>query len=105
VLAQFLVEAGAEGYFPVLAALALANVDPHHRFVNVGDLQVHDLGTTCSRTVRRHEQGAVVGSVGRFDQARHFFHAQDQRQVGWSLGVGRVFHAPTLTKGLDIKEA
>jgi len=66
-LAQFLVESGAERNFAVLAPFALANVNAHHRLVDVDDLKVSDLGTSCAGTVGGHQQRAVEWGIGGID--------------------------------------
>jgi hypothetical protein len=104
-LAQFFVESGAERNLAVLAALAFANMDAHHRLVDVGDLKVYDLGASCAGAVGGHEQGAVVGGGGGVDEPGDLFHAQHQRQRLLSLGIRRVFHAPRLAEGFDVEEA
>jgi len=50
-LPQCSVERRAKWHFAVLAALAFTNVDLHHRFVNVGYLQVRDLGPACAGAI------------------------------------------------------
>ena len=79
-LAQFFVQTRAEWYFAVLAALAFANVDALHRFVDVGNLKVDDLGAPCAGAVGGHEQGAMIWRVGCIDEPIDFLDAQHQRQ-------------------------
>src|SRR6516164_8963661 len=105
VLAQFLIQDGAQRDLAVLAALAFANVNALGRFVDVGNLQVDYLGAARAGTVRRHEKSSVIRSIGRLDEAIDFVHAQHQRQALFSFGIGSVFDAPRFVEGLHVEEA
>jgi hypothetical protein len=103
-LPQFLIQRGAERNLAVLAAFAFANMNAHHRLIDVGQLQVGDFSASCARAVRGHEQRAMERGVCSVDEAGDFFDAQDQRQAVFSFRIRRVFHAPRFTKDFDVKE-
>ena len=66
-LAEFLVERGAERNLAVLASFPFANVNTHHGFVDVSDLKVGDLGAPCAGAIGGHQQRAVEEAIGGID--------------------------------------
>jgi len=60
-LAEFLVERGAEWNLAVFASFTFANVNTHHGFVDVSDL------TPCAGAIGGHPQRAVEEAIGGID--------------------------------------
>jgi hypothetical protein len=79
--AQCIEEFGAEHDIAVLASLASPDMNDHPLAVDIADLQVRHLCSTCARGIERHQQNAMKGAVCRVDQTRHFFLAEHLRQM------------------------
>src|SRR5229473_2360684 len=104
VLTQFLEQLWAKHHVPIFAPLATLDVNDHALAVDVRNLQVGQLGASHSRGVERHQQRAMKGSASCIDESRHFFLAEDRRNVLGSFRIGGLGCAPALLESLGIEE-
>lgn len=79
---EFLEEPLGQEGVAILRALALVHANRHAIRVDVRDLEVDDFADPEPRGVGRHEQGPVLGVVGRVEQPADLLLAQDLRQLG-----------------------
>src|SRR5215472_5352284 len=104
VFPEFLEQLVAQHHVSILASLPALDVNHHALAVDVANFQVRQFGTAHSRSVERHQQGAMVGSTGGINQSRHFFLAEHRRQVNGLLRIGGLGDAPDLLERLDVEK-
>ena len=95
---------GTEHDIAILATFSPADVDHHSVAVDIGDLQLAKLGAPRPRATERHQYNAVKRSLGRVNEAGHFFGAQDARKVLRFLGVRCFGYAPWFFQRLNEEE-
>ena len=96
---------GAEHDVAILAAFAVLDMEHHARSVDVGHLEVGQLGAAHACAIEGDENGAVEGNGRGVDQAGDLFRAPDDRQVNALLRVGHFVAGPGPLQGLEEKEA
>src|SRR6266849_7684067 len=103
-LTQFFKQLWAKHHVPIFAPLATLDVNDHALAVDVRNFQVGQLGASHSGGVERHQQRAMKRSASPIDESRHFFLAQDRRNVLGSFRIGGLGCAPALLESLGIEE-
>ena len=86
-------------------ALALVDPDEHAFTLDIRDLEAHHFTDSQTRRIRGHQEGAVLGMLGRGKEAMEFLDAEHAGEslaigAGWQVQLG---HWPA--EGLDIQEA
>jgi hypothetical protein len=84
---------------------ALVHTDHHALAVDIGDLQVYDLGNTQARGVRGHQDGALLETGDRLEEGGDLLQAQDDRQSERLLRQRKVLVAPGSLECHAVEEA
>src|ERR1035437_8594037 len=69
--------------------------------VDVGDLQVTQLGSSQPGCIQRHQHGAMHQVPSRINQPRDLFRAEYSRQLPGALGKRNLIEQVGAPKGLD----
>src|SRR5271166_4256485 len=101
VLPQRFEQFRAEHDVPIFAALTALNVDHHALAIDVGNLQMCQLGAADAGRIERHQRDTIKRSARRVDQLRYFLRAEDGGQTQHLLGIRRLFGAPRPLERLD----
>jgi hypothetical protein len=94
----------AEHDVPILATFTALNMDHHALAIDVGNLQMCQLGAADAGRIKRHQQDAIKRRARRVDQLGHFLRAEDGGQAQHLLGIRRLFGAPRLLERFDEEE-
>ena len=101
VLSQSLQKLGSQQNIAIAAALALMDMNDHAFAVDVGDLQVTQLGSSQPGCIQRHQHRAMHQVPSRINQPRDFFRTEYSRQLPGALGKRNLIEQIGAPKGLD----
>ena len=101
VLAQSLQKLRGQQNIAIAAALALMDMNDHAFAVDVGDLQVTQLGPAQPGCIQRHQHGAMHQVPSRINQPRDLFRTEYGRQLPGALGKRNLIEQVGAPKGLD----
>src|SRR6266567_4047645 len=104
VLAQGIVQPGAEHDVAVPTSFSALDMDNHAPAIDVADLQRRHFRPAGSGSVERHQHGALKGCSVGINKTRHFFRAKDFRQADDLPRIGRLGNTPVPLENLDIEE-
>ena len=104
VFPQGLEQIPAEHDISILAALASLDVDHVARTVDIRNLQARQFGAPESGGVKRHQQRALEGRGGGFDETVDFLPTENGRKMNRLLRVRRQIRAPQLFQRPDVEE-
>src|ERR1700687_1432752 len=102
---EFFEQFRAEHDIAIFATLATLDTNHHALAIDVSDFQACQFSATCSGSVERHQQSAVVRSQSRVDELGNFFLAEDRWQVKYPFRIRSFSDAPGPLQCLAIEES
>src|ERR1017187_536615 len=101
VLSQSLQTVGGQQNIAIAAALALMDMNDHAFAVDVGHLQVTQLGSSQPRCIQRHQHRAMHQVPSRIYQPRDLLRTEYSRQLPGPLGERNLIEKVGAPKSLD----
>ena len=83
------------------SALALMDMNDHTFAVDIGDLQVTQLGSSQPGCIQRHQHRAMHQVPSRINQPRDLFRTEYSRQLPGALGKRNLIEQVRAPKSLD----
>src|ERR1035438_538954 len=100
VLSQSVQKLGGQQNIAIAAALALMDMNYHAFAVDVGDLQVTQLGSSQPGRIQRHQHRAMHQVPSRINQPRDLFRTEYSRQLPGALWKRDLIEQVGAPKGL-----
>ena len=102
---EFFEQLHTEHDIAIFATLATLDTNHHALAIDVSDFQVCQFSASCSGSVERHQQSAMVRSQSCVDKLRRFFLAKDRWQAKYPFRIRSLGNAPRPLQRLDVEES